>query len=75
LAITEKLTAPFWLVEFERHQGAKTMTDGMGKIVSPDKAEEAVRCFTEMWCKGLFDCGPQEYECMAKEITERLEKR
>ena len=50
------------------------MTDGMGQVVPLEKAEEAVRCFTEMWCAGLFDCGPQEYESMAKEIMERLGK-
>jgi hypothetical protein len=51
------------------------MTDGMGQVVPPEKAEEAVKWFTEMWCAGLFDCGPQEYECMAKEIMDRFQKR
>jgi hypothetical protein len=51
------------------------MTDGMGQTEPPEKADEAVRCFTELWCSGLCDCGPQNYECMAKEIIERLEKR
>jgi hypothetical protein len=49
------------------------MHDGAGQPVSQEKAADAVKWFTEMWCHALFDCGPQDYEYMAKQSIEALE--
>jgi hypothetical protein len=49
------------------------MTDGAGQTVTPEKAAEAVKWFAEMWGNALFDCGPQDYEHMAKKCIEAFE--
>jgi hypothetical protein len=49
------------------------MFDGAGQPVDQETAAEAVKWFSEMWGNALFDCGPQDYEFMAKESIAALE--
>lgn len=42
--------------------------DGAGYEIGDLTAERAVKAFTELWCSGKFDCGPQDYEFMRDEI-------
>jgi hypothetical protein len=44
----------------------------MGDRVSLQKAAEAVKAFAELWPVGDFDCGPQEYDCMVKELMQEI---
>jgi hypothetical protein len=49
-----------------------TMRDGAGKLVSTQKAADAVKWFATLWLLGAFDCEPQDYEFMVKEsLVER----
>jgi hypothetical protein len=43
--------------------------DGAGGAVDSASAEKAVAAFSEVWGNALFDCGPQDYDFMAKEIV------
>jgi hypothetical protein len=47
--------------------------DGAGQEVNPDSAKKAVAAWAELWDNALFDCGPQNYEFMVKEIIETFE--
>jgi len=49
------------------------MHDGAGQRVNQEKAAEAVKCFSELWGSGSFDCGPQDYEYMTKQCIEACE--
>jgi hypothetical protein len=51
------------------------MHDGAGQPVSQERAAEAVKWFAEMWGNALFDCGPQDYEFMAKQCMEEFQRR
>jgi hypothetical protein len=43
--------------------------DGAGGKVDSVSAKKAVAVFSELWGDALFDCGPQDYDFMAKEIV------
>ena len=48
--------------------------DGAGQDVSLESANREVAAFAELWGNALFDCGPQDYEFMQKEILERIKR-
>lgn len=47
--------------------------DGAGQEVDPDSVKKAVAAWAELWGNALFDCGPQDYEFMLKEIIKTFE--
>jgi hypothetical protein len=42
----------------------------IGRAVAPDRAAAAVRCFAQIWEHSLFDCDPQDYEGMTRDILD-----
>jgi hypothetical protein len=58
--------------EADAYLGGLSMRDSKGERVSLQKAAEAVKAFAELWPVGDFDCGPQEYDCMVKELMQEI---
>ena len=48
------------------------MKDALGQEISQESLEEAITAWNELWNSGKFDCGPQGYDCMAREILEKF---
>ena len=48
------------------------VTDAMGQGISPESLRKAITAWNELWKSGKFDCGPQDYDCMAKEILHNM---
>ena len=48
------------------------MHDGAGQLVSQEAAALAVKSFAELWGNCSFDCGPQDYEFMSRELETRV---
>ncbi len=49
----------------------KFLTDPNTRVMKPNpEYKEPVEWFAEMWGSGLFDCGPEDYEFMAKTSIE-----
>jgi uncharacterized protein YbaR (Trm112 family) len=46
--------------------------DALGQDISPESLDEAINAWNELWKSCTFDCGPQDYDCMAKEILEKF---
>jgi hypothetical protein len=42
--------------------------DAIGRAVDSERAAAAVRCFAELWEHSLFDCDPQDYEAMTRDV-------
>jgi hypothetical protein len=53
----------------EKSQAEFLGYDGAGKTVDPASAKKAVAAFSGSVGNALFDCGPQDYEFMVKEIV------
>jgi hypothetical protein len=49
------------------------MYDGAGQVVDLAGAADAVKWFAQLWARGNFDCGPQDYEYMVKEAVPLLD--
>ena len=51
----------------------RKLHDAVGDVVTPEGAANAVKWFAELWKSGQFDCGPQDYEYMVRQVLEREE--
>ena len=51
----------------------RKLHDAVGDVVTREGAANAVKWFAELWKSGQFDCGPQDYEYMVRQVLEREE--
>lgn len=47
-------------------------SDAAGEEIPPDSVRKAVKAWNDLWSTALFDCGPQDYDFMVKEIKARF---
>jgi hypothetical protein len=47
--------------------------DGAGQEIIPESVRKAVASWAEPWRNALFDCGPQDYYFIVKEIIKTFE--
>lgn len=48
------------------------MKDPLGQDISPESLRDSINAWNELWKTGKFDCGPQDFGCMAKEILQKF---
>jgi hypothetical protein len=46
--------------------------DALGQDISPASLHKAINAWNVLWKSCTFDCGPQDYDCMAEEILEKF---
>ena len=44
----------------------------MGQGISSESMRAAIAAWNQLWKSGKFDCGPQDYDRMAKEILQSM---